>query len=160
MVEFIRRAIGSDVSSISAIHREAFPRQQESEVWVAATLSAVPRMLSFVAEQEASHVVGYVFWSQKSGIRPSAVLELDQVAVLSQFRSKGIAKRLIEESLAIIKSDLQKNQQLVKSVLVSTRADNPAQRLYAQVLGAKVVATIEGLYSGNEVLMLAKQADA
>jgi ribosomal protein S18 acetylase RimI-like enzyme len=156
----IRRATTADVLQIAAVHREAFPRQQESEVWVAATLAAAPRILTFVAEQQAARVVGYVFWAQKSGIRPSAVLELDQVAVASQLRGRGIARNLISESLRLVKSDLRENHQVVTSVLVSTRADNEAQRLYAQVLGAKVIASIENLYSGTEVIMLSKQTDA
>jgi len=160
MNRLIRRATVSDVPSIAAIHREAFPRQRDSEIWVSATLSAAPRILCFVAEQEPGQVLGYVFWAQKSGIRPSVILELDQVATCARFRGTGVARDLIKESLSAIKSELIKNQQVVKSVLISTRSDNHAQRLYAQVLGAKVVASIEGLYSGTEVLMLGEPPDA
>ncbi len=160
MAPLIRRATPADIAPLAAIHREAFPRQRDSEIWVAATLAAAPRMLAFVAEDESSHVVGYIFWAQKSGIRPSAVLELDQIAILAEFRGLGFAKHLIKESLSIVSSDLRGNHQTVKSVLVSTRADNHAQRLYAEVLGAKVVATIEDLYSATEVLMLGDCPDA
>jgi len=66
----------------------------------------------------------------------------------------GFAKHLIMDSLALVKSDLRRNHQTVKSVLVSTRADNQAQQLYAKVLGAKIVATIVDLYSAAEVLMV------
>lgn len=111
-------------------------------------------MVAFVAQHQSSEIVGYIFWAQKSGIRPSAVLELDQIAVRAEFRGLGFAKRLIKESLTDLKSELQSNHQSVKSILVSTRAENQAQRLYAKVLGAKIVATIEDLYSSTEVLMI------
>jgi len=117
-------------------------------------------MFAFVAELESSYVVGYTFWAQKSGIRPSAVLELDQIAVRSEFRGKGVAKHLIRESLAIVKSDLLSNSQVVKSILVSTRADNQAQRLYSDVLGTRIVASIENLYSDTEILLLGDCPDA
>jgi len=119
-----------------------------------ATLAAAPRLFPFVAENQSSQVVGYIFWAQKSGIRPSAVIELDQIAVRAEFRGMGFAKHLIMDSLALVKSDLRRNHQTVKSVLVSTRADNQAQQLYAKVLGAKIVATIVDLYSAAEVLMV------
>lgn len=159
MLPLVRRAKLSDTAAISAVHREAFPRQRESETWVTATLAATPRMFVFVAEYESS-LVGYIFWAQKSGIRASAVIELDQIAVLSKCRNMGFAGHLIKESLALVKSELSANCQTVKSVLVSTRADNEAQRLYARVLGAKIVATIEDLYSAAEVLMVAECPDA
>lgn len=148
----------SDSTAIAAIHREAFPRQRQSEAWVTATLAAAPRILVFVLEHDASPV-GYIFWAQKSGIRPEAVLELDQMAVLSQFQGLGFGERLIKESPILVKSELTTTGQTVKSVLVSTRADNQAQRLYAKALGAKIVATIEGLYSAAEVLMIAERPD-
>lgn len=127
-------------------------------MWVKATLSALPRMFSFVLVLD-SNIAGYIFWAQKSGIRPAAVLELDQVALLAKARGRGYGERLIRESLACVTSNLRSNGQSLKSVLVSTRADNEAQRLYVKVLGAKVVASIDGLYSATEVLMLAENLD-
>lgn len=81
------------------------------------------------------------------------------MAVLSQFQGLGFGERLIKESPILVKSELTTTGQTVKSVLVSTRADNQAQRLYAKALGAKIVATIEGLYSAAEVLMIAERPD-
>ena len=40
--------------------------------------------------------------------------------------------------------------------MVTTRADNAAQRLYKRVLGAEVEATITNLYSADEVIMIAR----
>ena len=159
MTPLVRRAAASDIEEIATIHREAFPRQRDSEAWVKATLSAVPRILTFVLALDSS-VAGYIFWAQKSGIRPSVVLELDQVAIVSQFRRQGYGERLIRESLALVAAELKGNGQSLRSVLVSTRADNAAQSLYAKILGAKVVASIEGLYSATEVFMLAERPDA
>ncbi len=149
----------ADIEAIAAIHREAFPRQRDSETWVRATLAAAPRMLAFVLVEGAT-VAGYIFWAQKSGIRPSAVVELDQIAVRSTLQRKGHGTRLIKESLALVASLLAANGQTVKSVLVSTRADNDAQKLYARLLGAREVARIENLYSAPEVLMLAEGPEA
>ena len=159
MTPLVRRAAASDIEEIATIQREAFPRQRDSEAWVKATLSAVPRILTFVLALDSS-VAGYIFWAQKSGIRPSVVLELDQVAIVSQFRRQGYGERLIRESLALVAAELKGNGQSLRSVLVSTRADNDAQSLYARILGAKVVASIEGLYSATEVFMLAERPDA
>jgi ribosomal protein S18 acetylase RimI-like enzyme len=159
MSALVRPATLADTEEIAAIHHEAFPRQRESLTWVKATLSAVPRILSFVLLLD-DRIVGYIFWAQKSGIRPAAVLELEQVAVLSEFQRRGNGEHLIRESLTLVVAELRSNGQSVKSVLVSTRADNDATHLYSRVFGARIVASIEGLYSATEVLMLAENFDA
>lgn len=158
MSSLVRRATSTDLTEIAVIHRQAFPRQGESETWVRATLSAIPRLLSFVLVIEDA-VMGYIFWAQKSGIRSSAVLELDQIAVATQFQRQGHGERLIKESLALVVVELKDKGQSLKAVLISTRADNDAQRLYAKVLGARVVASIDGLYSAPEVLMLVESPE-
>jgi ribosomal protein S18 acetylase RimI-like enzyme len=157
MTASVRRAKPEDAARIAAIHRDAFPRQMDSETWVGATLAAPPRMLTYVLVQ-AGAIAGYIFWAQKSGIRPSAVLELDQIAICPELRGKGLGQLLISESLSCVTAELAASGQSVKSIMVSTRADNQAQRLYAKALGAQVVAEIKDLYSATEVFMLAESA--
>lgn len=152
----VRPAAAPDTPAIAALHCEAFPRQRDSVTWVSATLAAAPRLLAYVLEHDGE-IAGYIFWAQKSGIRPAAVLELEQIAVPAHLRGNGFGKRLIRESLALVADHLRASGQTVKSVLVSTRADNRAQRLYRRVLGAEVVATLDNLYSATEVLMLAER---
>ena len=154
----VRPAEPKDVDVIALIHSKAFTRQKDSETWVRATLAAYPRILAFVLEY-AGAVEGYIFWAQKSGLRRDAVVELDQIAVSQRFRGQGFGGVLIEESFAQLKSQLGRNGQEIKSVLISTRADNEAQRLYEKVLGARVVTSIENLYSATEVIMIAELKD-
>ena len=148
-------ATKSHADAIAAIHKEAFPRQQNSEVWVSATLRAYPRIFAFVLLKEKD-VVGYAFWAQKSGFRINAVVELEQVAICKTMQHKGLGSFLIKESFEQFKHLLIENGQTVKSILVSTRSDNAAQRIYSRVLGVKVAVTINDLYSADEVLMIAR----
>ncbi|PSJ48192.1 N-acetyltransferase [Zobellella endophytica] len=144
----------ADLDGAARVHQMAFPRQRRSRLWLECNLNGFPRMLPYVAV--ADFCLGYVLWVQKSGFRPEAVLELDQLAVLPEARSRGIGRRLLEESLAGVRLVLAEQQSVLKSVLVSTRADNDAQRLYQAALGARVEAVISGLYSADEVLMVAR----
>ncbi|UAX00013.1 GNAT family N-acetyltransferase [Halopseudomonas nanhaiensis] len=112
-------------------------------------------MMSFVA-MHGSECVGYIIWTQKSGFRPEVVLELEQIAVAPDRQRNGIGRALIERSLPCVRAMLQQSQARVKHVMVTTRADNHAQKLYADVLGATVEATITGLYSADEVIMVAR----
>jgi hypothetical protein len=48
---------------------------------------------------------------------------------------------------------------MIKHFMVTTRADNYAQKLYQKTLGAQVESTITDLYSADEVLMLARNVN-
>jgi ribosomal protein S18 acetylase RimI-like enzyme len=151
----IRPFADADLDGAAGVHAQAFPRQQRSREWLACSARAHPRMQLFVAES-AGRVIGYALWSQKAGFRAEAVLELEQIAVAPAHQGRGVGVALIRASLAAVVEHLAERGARLKSVLVTTRADNAAQRLYRRVLGAEGEATIAGLYSADEVLMVAR----
>lgn len=145
----------TDLAAAAEVHRLAFVRQKLSDEWLAATLNAYPRFLCYVAEVGGS-IAGYILWAQKSGFRDQVVLELDQIAVLPAWHGEGIGRALIDRSLPLLKAELAQQRSTLKHIIVNTRADNHAQKLYRDALGAEVVATISDLYSADEVFMVAR----
>jgi ribosomal protein S18 acetylase RimI-like enzyme len=145
----------NDLDKVALVHAAAFPRQGHSKEWLLCTTRAFPRMLCYMVEQ-GSQVLGYIIWAQKSGFRPEAVIELEQIAIYPDQQNKGIGQLLIRQSLQQVKTQLLITGSSVKHVLVSTRADNHAQKLYRKVLGAEVEATISNLFSADEVYMVAR----
>lgn len=148
----IRAYREADLDAVAAIHSVSFPRQLRSSDWIAASFGAYPKTRIYVAESDG-RIVGFAMWTEKSGFRAQAVLELEQIAVAPQHRRRGIAEALIQRSLSEVEKDLES----LKAVVVTTRADNAAQALYRKTLGAEVEATIASLYSGDEVLMVARK---
>lgn len=146
-----------DVGEVAKIHSLQFPRQESSYEWIKCNFAAFPRIMLFVARDEQDRVVGYVQWIQKSGFRKQAVIELEQIAVLTNYQGKGTGTKLIKESLNQIQIYLEDSNSKLKAILVSTRSDNKAKALYEKVLGAKEIVVIKNLYSNDEVLMLALQ---
>jgi ribosomal protein S18 acetylase RimI-like enzyme len=151
----IRSMTKQALLDVAGVHRGAFPRQQESEQWISCNFNAYPRIRLFVAEDEGA-VLGYVQWTEKSGFRKEVVLELEQIAVLSSKQKLGIGSMLISESLKMIKKELGQRDASIKYILVSTRADNEAQKLYKKVLNAQPEVVISNLFSADEVLMIAR----
>ena len=145
----------NDLDKVAIVHANAFPRQGHSKEWLSCTYKASPRTLCFVIEQN-NKVQGYIIWAQKSGFRPEAVIELEQMAIDPSQQNKGLGQSLIEQSLLQVKDQLSSLGSRVKHVLVSTRADNHAQSIYRKVLGAEVEATIGNLFSADEVYMVAR----
>ncbi len=151
----VRRYLPSDLDTVASVHEFTFPRQQRSREWIECNARAFPRIQLFVAELRG-HVVGFAMWTQKAGFRSEAVVELEQLGVIPQYQRRGIGEALLRESLTALALHLAERHAVVKSVMVTTRADNQAQRLYQRVLGADVTATVADLYSADEVVMIAR----
>lgn len=144
-----------DLLNVAKVHREAFPRQLHSEQWITCNFSAYPRIRLFVAENEGM-IMGYVQWIEKSGFRKEVILELEQIAVLPSQQKHGVGSLLISESSKMIKEELSQRDATIKHVLVSTRTDNEAQKLYKKALNAQPEVVISNLFSADEVLMIAR----
>lgn len=144
-----------DLPRAATIHAAAFPRQEGSAAWLSCTLQAFPRTLCFVIEQEKD-VIGYIVWAQKSGFRREVVLELEQIAIAPAQQNLGFGQHLIAGSLSRVRGYLSTAGSSLKHILVSTRADNHAQKIYRKVLGAEVEATLSNLFSADEVYMVAR----
>jgi ribosomal protein S18 acetylase RimI-like enzyme len=151
----VRAFTDADLEAAAAIHAAAFTRQGQSREWISCNAKAFPRSRIYVALLDAMPC-GYVLWTEKSGFREAVVLELEQIAVAEAFRKRGVGEALIARSLPDVAAQLAKRGASLKAVIVSTRADNAAQRLYRKVLGAEVEATLRSLYSADEVLMVAR----
>ncbi|PMN65420.1 3-oxoacyl-ACP synthase [Enterovibrio norvegicus] len=154
----IRLMTHADLPKAAAIHHEAFVRQQRSYEWLECNLNAAPRFLNFVAESDGD-ILGFITWTQKSGFRADAVLDLELLAVASHAQGKGVGRSLIEQSLPQVRTLLAEQGSTLKHIMVNTRADNFAQTLYKKTLGAEVEVTIPDLYSADEVIMIARYVD-
>ena len=155
MLIAIREMQSPDITDVAVAHEQSFPRQNNSQKWIECNFNAYPRILIYVAECDAS-IVGYIQWIQKSGFRNEAVIELEQIAVLEEYRGKGVGRVLILESLDLVKKHLKNCESVVKSIIVTTRVDNDAKKLYESTLGVKEEHVIKRLYSGDEVILIAR----
>ncbi|HZO03006.1 MAG TPA: GNAT family N-acetyltransferase [Burkholderiales bacterium] len=152
----VRPYAHADLDAAAGIHAEAFARQQHSTEWIASNARAHPRVRLYVAELDAA-VRGFILWTERSGFRSEVVLELEQIAVAAKYRRLGIGEALIRGSLPDVANQLAGRSANLKAVIVSTRADSAAQRLYRKTLGAEVEAQLSSLYSADEVLMVARK---
>jgi len=156
MLIHIEKMRVEDIDAVALVHSTCFKRQQLSTEWIRCNHASYPRMQLYVARNVHRELVGYIQWTQKSGFRKEVVLELEQLAVYPEHQRQGIGHQLITESLPLVQRQLQSRGASVNHILVTTRADNDAQKLYKKALNAEVEASISNLYSGEEVVMVAR----
>ncbi len=144
-----------DIDGVAFVHSEAFKRQFASRKWIACNFHAYPRILMYVATDEMNKITGFIQWIQKSGFRKEVVIELEQLAVLPECQGKKMGTELINRSLKLVDEYVRSQDSVIKSIMVTTRADNFAQELYRKTLGAEIVSTIKNFYSADEVIMVA-----
>lgn len=158
MTVTIKQLRQADIDKVVLIYLGAFhgmTEREEIKHWMRCRLGAFPQVRCYGAWQNGE-LLGYIIWEEHGGFRADAVLELEQIAVLSQYRGQGIGTRLIQDSLEDVKAYLGERDATLKLIEITTGVENEAQRLYKKVLGAKPVATIPDLYRSDEVVMIAR----
>ncbi|GAA6131495.1 GNAT family N-acetyltransferase [Halopseudomonas sabulinigri] len=154
----IRYMKRNDLAGAVQVHQQAFGRQAQSPYWIEVTLEAFPRFLCFVAE-EGAQILGYLIWAQQRGYRDEASLELDQIAVLPEFLSEQVARRLIEESMPHVSAQLASQGICAKHINISLRDDEHLHRPYQAALDIEVTTAISELYRIDKVMMAAKEME-
>ncbi len=147
----IRRAVAADIDAAGRVHQLAFPRQTHSKEWIECVFHSFPKSQLFVAEL-GNEIVGLIFWTEKSGFRKEAVVELEQIAVLPEYQGRGIGVYLIIHSAILVAEKITERGAKLCHILGNTRVDNRALKLYKK-LGAQPIGSISGLFSADEVFM-------
>jgi GNAT superfamily N-acetyltransferase len=151
----IRRMNKADIVRAANISASGFSQPGLTMEWLDCLFRAFPKSQCFVAEQEGE-IVGLICWTEKSGFRKDAFVELEQIYVQSSFRRKGIGTQLIQQSLIEIDSKISQRGAALKNVIANTRSDNATEQLYKKTLNAQRIAVIKGISAVDEVYMVAK----
>ncbi len=144
-----------EVARIGSLCFSGLRNPEGGKRWIECNFHAYPRMQYFVA-MCGGVVLGYILWMEKGGFREQAVLELEQIGVLKDYRGNGIGTKLVKDSFEEMKRCIKARGSELKLVEVSTGTENDAQKLYAKTLGAKPECVIKDLYREDEVLMIAR----
>ncbi len=155
----IRPADQKDISAIAEINKQGFSGNAAGNAakrWVKANFAQREKYRYFVVEAD-DKVTGYIGWEIKGGfMRKTPVVELQQLAVLPDFRGKGIGTGLINESLPQVKLWIKQVNPAAEKVriFVWTKKDNgPAKKIYQKI--SNLDRTYErNIYDSDEIMLL------
>ncbi|MCS7108753.1 MAG: ribosomal protein S18-alanine N-acetyltransferase [Sulfolobales archaeon] len=150
----IREATENDIQKVIEVNLIALPEHYTQDFWLD-HLRAWGK--AFLVAEVDNKVVGYVMCRVESGIGflRRGLIKLGHVvsiAVLPEYRRKGIGRRIMEESIKRLKEYYN-----VSEIYLEVRVSNvPAINLYEK-LGFRKVKTIKYYYlDGEDAFVMAK----
>jgi|TARA_Y100000310_G_scaffold93932_1_gene91562 ribosomal protein S18 acetylase RimI-like enzyme len=94
-------------------------------------------------------IIGIVTWIVH-GLPKHQLCELDRIAVLPEYRGKGVAKKLFNALIKDAKSYYKKHNQKLRKLYLLTHADNKRAHRFYEQLGFKHETTLKEHYYKNK----------
>ena len=104
---------------------------------------------NYIIAEESGKIIGLVTWVAH-GLPKHQLCELDRIAVLPQYRGKGVAKQLFKALVGDAKAYYKKHKTKLRKLYLLTHADNKRAHRFYEKLGFKHEATLNDHYYDNK----------
>ncbi len=111
--------------------------------------SETKKFHSYIVAEENKKIVGIVTWLMH-GLPKHQLCELDRIAVLPEYRGKGVAKKLFEALIRDAKQVYKKNNSKLRKLYLLTHADNLRAHKFYEKLGFRHETTLKEHYYKNK----------
>jgi ribosomal protein S18 acetylase RimI-like enzyme len=143
-----RIAVNGDADGIAEVLLKSYNMESVDEAR-SAFMDELERGHHYIVAEENGKILGLASWTMHD-LPKHGLIELNRIAVLPEFRSKGIATSLFSALLEDAKKFYESNVQKLRKVYVLTHASNKgAQSFYAH-LGFFIEATLKDHYYKGE----------
>ena len=99
----------------------------------------------YIVSEENGKIIGIVTWLMH-GLPKHQLCELDRIAVLPEYRGKGIAHKLFSAMVKDAKTFYKKNKSKLRKLYLLTHADNIRAHKFYEKLGFKYETTLKQHY--------------
>ena len=111
------------------------------------------REYHYIIAEDKGRVIGLVTWVMH-GLPKHELFELDRIAVLPEYRGKGISQKLFHTLLKDAKSFYRKHKLKARKLYLMTHADNTRAQKFYEKLGFKHETTLkEHYYEGKDEMV-------
>lgn len=100
---------------------------------------------NYVVAEEKGKIIGIASWLMH-GLPKHQLCELDRIAVLPEYRGKGVSKKLFDALVKDAKAFYRKNRSRLRKLYLLTHADNARAHKFYEKLGLKHEATLKSHY--------------
>ncbi len=109
----------------------------------------IKKQHNYIVAEEKGKIIGIVTWLMH-GLPKHQLCELDRIAVLPEYRGKGVARKLFNALIKDAKSFYKKNKSKLRKLYLLTHADNVRAHKFYEKLGFKHETTLKAHYYKNK----------
>ena len=107
------------------------------------------KLHNYIVAEEKGRIIGIVTWLMH-GLPKHQLAELDRIAVLPEYRGKGIAKPLFQALLKDAKEFYKKHKSRLRKMYILTHYDNVRAHRFYEKLGFTHETTLKQHYYQNK----------
>lgn len=100
---------------------------------------------NYIVAEENGKIIGIVTWVMH-GLPKHQLAELDRIAVLPEYRGKGVSQKLFSALIKDAKSFYKKNKSKLRKLYLLTHADNIRAHKFYEKLGFRHETTLKQHY--------------
>lgn len=105
----------------------------------------IEKKYNYIVAEEKGKVIGIVTWVMH-GLPKHQLCELDRIAVLPEYRGKGVAHKIFSALVKDAKSFYKKNKSKLRKLYLLTHADNIRAHKFYEKLGFRHETTLKAHY--------------
>jgi len=111
--------------------------------------SETKKFNKFIVAEDNGKIAGIVTWIVQ-GLPKHQLCELDRIAVLPEYKGKGIGKKLFDALVKDAKAHYKKNNSKLRKLYLLTHADNKRAHKFYEKLGLSHETTLKQHYYKNK----------
>ncbi len=150
-----RKASAKDAVGIATVLKECYNIDSIKE-GVNVFTSEVAKKYNYIVADDDGRIAGLTTW-QMHGLPKHQLCELDRIAVLKEYRDKGLGKALFRELVKSANSEYKKKGFKLRKLYILTHADNKKAQIFYKKMGCKHETTLKNhYYKGKDEFVFSK----
>ena len=140
----IRKAKSKDAKGIANVLVQSYNIADLNE-GILVFKNEAKKFHNYIVAEENKKIIGIVTWLMH-GLAKHQLCELDRIAVLPEYRGKGVSKKLFDEMVNDAKRFYEKNNSKLRKLYLLTHSDNTRAHKFYEKLGFRHETTLKEHY--------------
>ena len=140
----IRKAKSKDAKGIANVLVQSYNIADLNE-GILVFKNEAKKFYNYIVAEENGKIIGIVTWLMH-GLAKHQLCELDRIAVLPEYRGKGVSKKLFDEMVNDAKRFYEKNNSKLRKLYLLTHSDNTRAHKFYEKLGFRHETTLKEHY--------------
>ncbi len=140
----LRKAIPESSIGIAKVLKECY-NIASIEEGIDVFKNEVAKKYNYIVAVNNNKIVGLVTW-RMHGLPKHGLCELDRIAVLAEYRGKGLAQKLFNALIKESNEEYKKHGFTLRKLYILTHADNKRAQAFYEKMGLRHEATLKSHY--------------